>query len=47
MATHGRSGLARLWMGSVASKVVQSTTGAVLLLRATAPVAALAAAPGA
>ena len=47
MATHGRSGLARLWMGSVASKVVQSTTGAVLLLRAPAPVAALAAAPGA
>jgi nucleotide-binding universal stress UspA family protein len=47
MATHGRSGLARLWMGSVASKVVRSTTGAVLLLRATAPVAALATAPGA
>jgi nucleotide-binding universal stress UspA family protein len=42
MATHGRGGLARLWMGSVASRVVQSTTGAVLLLRATAPVEALA-----
>jgi nucleotide-binding universal stress UspA family protein len=36
--------LARLWMGSVASRVVQSTTSAVLLLRATAPVEALAAA---
>jgi nucleotide-binding universal stress UspA family protein len=46
MATHGRSGLARLWMGSVATKVVQSTTGAVLLLRATAPVAAPAGAAG-
>jgi nucleotide-binding universal stress UspA family protein len=45
MATHGRGGLARLWMGSVASRVVQSTTGAVLLLRATAPVEALATAP--
>jgi len=42
MATHGRDGLARLWMGSVASRVVHSTTGAVLLMRATAPVEALA-----
>lgn len=47
MATHGRGGLARLWMGSVASKVVQSTTQAVLLLRATEPVEVVAATPGA
>jgi nucleotide-binding universal stress UspA family protein len=47
MATHGRGGLARLWMGSVASKVVQSMTGAVLLLRATEPAEASAAAPSA
>jgi nucleotide-binding universal stress UspA family protein len=36
MASHGRSGLARLWLGSVAAKVVQGATRPVLLVRATA-----------
>ena len=34
MATHGRSGLQRFWMGSVALKVVQSAPIPVLLVRA-------------
>lgn len=34
MATHGRSGLQQLWLGSVALKVVQGTTLPVLLVRA-------------
>lgn len=34
MATHGRSGLQRLWLGSVAMKVVQGATLPVLLVRA-------------
>jgi hypothetical protein len=34
MATHGRGGLQRLWMGSVALKVVQSARTPVLLVRA-------------
>jgi nucleotide-binding universal stress UspA family protein len=34
MATHGRSGLPRLWMGSVALQVVQSARTPVLLVRA-------------
>jgi nucleotide-binding universal stress UspA family protein len=36
MATHGRSGLQQLWLGSVALKVVQGTTLPVLLVRAQA-----------
>jgi nucleotide-binding universal stress UspA family protein len=34
MATHGRGGLQRLWLGSVAWKVVQHTHRPVLLVRA-------------
>jgi nucleotide-binding universal stress UspA family protein len=34
MATHGRTGLPRLWLGSVAMKVVQASTLPVLLVRA-------------
>ncbi|MEO6456882.1 MAG: universal stress protein [Chloroflexia bacterium] len=34
MSTHGRSGVQRLWLGSVAMKVVGSTTRPVLLVRA-------------
>jgi nucleotide-binding universal stress UspA family protein len=34
MATHGRSGLQRFWLGSVALKVVQSARTPVLLVRA-------------
>lgn len=34
MATHGRSGLPRLWMGSVALKVVKKAEAPVLLVRA-------------
>jgi nucleotide-binding universal stress UspA family protein len=34
MATHGRSGLQRMWLGSVALKVVQGSAGPVLLVRA-------------
>ncbi len=34
MTTHGRSGLKRLWLGSVAVKVVRGTTLPVLLVRA-------------
>ena len=39
MSTHGRSGLGRLILGSVAESVVRGTTAPILLLRATsAPV---------
>jgi nucleotide-binding universal stress UspA family protein len=38
MATHGRSGLQQLWLGSVALKVVQGTRRPVLLVRAQAVV---------
>jgi nucleotide-binding universal stress UspA family protein len=34
MSTHGRGGLQRLWLGSVAWKVVQHTHRPVLLVRA-------------
>jgi nucleotide-binding universal stress UspA family protein len=34
MSTHGRGGLRRLWLGSVALKVVQSAQHPVLLVRA-------------
>ena len=34
MATHGRSGLSRMWLGSVAMKVVQAAGCPVLLVRA-------------
>jgi hypothetical protein len=34
MTTHGRSGLGRLIMGSVAESVLRSTTTPILLLRA-------------
>jgi nucleotide-binding universal stress UspA family protein len=34
MATHGRTGLPRLWLGSVAMKVVQASCRPVLLVRA-------------
>jgi nucleotide-binding universal stress UspA family protein len=34
MSTHGRGGLQRLWLGSVALKVVQSARTPVLLVRA-------------
>lgn len=34
MSTHGRGGLQRLWLGSVAMKVVQGTAAPVLLVRA-------------
>ncbi|HEY1013009.1 MAG TPA: universal stress protein [Herpetosiphonaceae bacterium] len=33
MATHGRSGLSRLWLGSVATRVLQHTDRPVLLIR--------------
>jgi len=33
MSTHGRSGIERLWLGSVALKVVRGTTLPVLLVR--------------
>ncbi|MEO8289262.1 MAG: universal stress protein [Chloroflexota bacterium] len=36
MATHGRSGLSRFWLGSVAMKVVQASSRPVLLVRARA-----------
>lgn len=35
MGTHGRGGLSRLWMGSVADKFIRQVTVPVLLLRAT------------
>jgi nucleotide-binding universal stress UspA family protein len=38
MATHGRSGLQQLWLGSVALKVVQGTGRPVLLVRARAAI---------
>src|SRR5690606_37801 len=34
MATHGRSGLSKLWLGSVANRVIQRTDLPVLLIRA-------------
>jgi nucleotide-binding universal stress UspA family protein len=34
MATHGRTGLPRLWLGSIAMKVVQASSRPVLLVRA-------------
>jgi nucleotide-binding universal stress UspA family protein len=37
MATHGRSGIDRFVMGSIAEKVVRGTTKAVLLIRALLP----------
>ena len=37
MATHGRSGIDRFVMGSIAEKVVRGTTRAVLLIRALLP----------
>jgi nucleotide-binding universal stress UspA family protein len=33
MATHGRSGITRWWMGSVAEKVISEATASVLLIR--------------
>ena len=33
MTTHGRSGLSRLWLGSVAAKVAQGAQVPVLLVR--------------
>jgi nucleotide-binding universal stress UspA family protein len=33
MATHGRTGLTRLWLGSVADEVLRGASGNVLLLR--------------
>jgi nucleotide-binding universal stress UspA family protein len=41
MATHGRGGLTRLRLGSVAAKVVQSTERPVLLVQAGVEPAAL------
>ena len=37
MATHGRSGLSRLWLGSVATRVLQNTDLPVLLIPAEEP----------
>jgi nucleotide-binding universal stress UspA family protein len=34
MATHGRSGVSRLWLGSVAAKVAQGAQVPLLLVRA-------------
>jgi len=34
MSTHGRSGLSRIWLGSIAMKVVHGATSPVLLVRA-------------
>jgi nucleotide-binding universal stress UspA family protein len=34
MATHGRSGVSRLWLGSVAAKVAQGAEVPLLLVRA-------------
>ena len=45
MSTHGRSGLGRLVMGSVAESVLRSTTTPILLVRSPqAPVASVSAA---
>lgn len=45
LASHGRTGLARMWLGSVAEKVIRAAPCPVLVLRATAekpvPVAAV------
>ncbi|MFC2050106.1 universal stress protein [Chloroflexota bacterium] len=37
MATHGRSGMTRWWMGSVAEKVISEATAPVLLVRSKRP----------
>ncbi len=37
MATHGRSGITRWWMGSVAEKVISEATAPVLLIRSKRP----------
>ena len=37
MATHGRSGITRWWMGSVAEKVISEATAPVLLVRSRRP----------
>lgn len=37
MATHGRSGITRWWMGSVAEKVISEATSPVLLVRSKRP----------
>jgi nucleotide-binding universal stress UspA family protein len=37
MATHGRSGITRWWMGSVAEKVISEATAPVLLVRSKRP----------
>jgi nucleotide-binding universal stress UspA family protein len=37
MATHGRSGITRWWMGSVAEKVISEATAPVLLVRSQRP----------
>jgi nucleotide-binding universal stress UspA family protein len=37
MATHGRSGITRWWMGSVAEKVISEATAPVLLVRSKGP----------
>jgi nucleotide-binding universal stress UspA family protein len=37
MATHGRSGMSRWWMGSVAEKVITEATAPVLLVRSKRP----------
>jgi nucleotide-binding universal stress UspA family protein len=46
MSTHGRSGLARAWMGSVADALVRSTHIPVLLVRPVEEAATAAASPG-
>lgn len=38
MATHGRSGFTRMWLGSVATRLIRHTTHQVLLVRAEEPV---------
>lgn len=37
MATHGRSGITRWWMGSIAEKVISESTAPVLLVRSKRP----------
>ena len=38
MATHGRSGLNRFFLGSIAEKVLRATVNPLLLVKATEPV---------
>jgi nucleotide-binding universal stress UspA family protein len=38
MATHGRTGIARMWLGSIAIRVVQASTLPVLMVRVTEPI---------